>query len=56
MWLVFEFEHKRDAIMFWDAFGGRWLLGNDFHYPKRTGNLPKMKQLKNWDHKHNGRR
>lgn len=56
LWLVFEFERLSDAIMFWDAFGGRWLLGYEFHYPKRTGNLPKMKPVKNWDTRQDGQR
>lgn len=56
LWRVYEFEHKRDAIMFWNAFSGRWLLGNEFFYPQRKGNLPTMKQVKNWDTRQDGQR
>ena len=41
-WCVYEFTAQLDAILFWDAFEGRWLLGDEFVYPKRPDNLPKL--------------
>jgi hypothetical protein len=47
-WCVYEFAWQLDAILFWDRFEGRWLLGSEFHYPERPKDLPTMKPLKNW--------
>ena len=37
-----------DALLFWDRFEGRWLRGNEFHYPERPESLPSLKPLENW--------
>jgi hypothetical protein len=42
-WCVYEFERQVDAIMFWDEFDGRWMRHNEFFYPDRPEDLPKMK-------------
>jgi hypothetical protein len=47
LWRVYEFTRQLDAMQFWDRFEGRWLRGNDFHYPERPKNLPAMVQAKN---------
>lgn len=47
-WCVHEFTWQLDAILFWDRFEGRWLRGNEFHYPERPKDLPAMKPLENW--------
>ena len=43
-WRVYEFAHQMDAILFWDRFQGRWLLGSEFHYPERPPNLLPLKE------------
>jgi hypothetical protein len=48
MWRVYEFAIQMDAILFWDRFEGRWLRGNEFHYPERPRDLPQLKPLKGW--------
>lgn len=47
-WCVYAFAVQLEAIQFWDQFGGRWLIGEEFVFPKRPENLPKMKQPPNW--------
>lgn len=47
-WRVHEFAQQMDAILLWDRFEGRWLVGEEFHYPERPANLPELKPLKNW--------
>jgi hypothetical protein len=42
-WCVHEFAVQLEAIQFWDQFEGRWLHGEEFIYPERPTNLPKMK-------------
>jgi hypothetical protein len=46
-WRVHDFAQQMDAILFWDRFEGRWLLGEEFSYPERPTNLPELKPLKN---------
>lgn len=43
-WSVYEFAVQLDAIMFWNEFEGRWLVGEEFIYPDRPDNLPRMKR------------
>lgn len=43
-WYVYEFAMQLDAIMIWDEFDGRWLLGEEFIFPDRPADLPKMKR------------
>ena len=45
-WIVYEFERQVDAIRFWDKFDGRWLVKDEFIFPERPGDLPRMKSLK----------
>ena len=33
-WCVYEFTWQMDAILFWHRFQGRWLRGDEFHYPE----------------------
>ena len=47
-WRVYEFAVQLDALLFWDEFRGRWLLGDGFIYPERPGDLPKMKRPAHW--------
>ena len=47
-WRVHEFAWQLDAMQFWDAFEGRWLRGDEFHYPERTADFPKMKPIEGW--------
>jgi hypothetical protein len=42
-WCVYEFARQVDAMIFWDMFAGRWLRYNDFFYPDRPDDLPKMR-------------
>ena len=44
-WRIFQFARQFDAIRFWDKFDGRWMLGNDFHFPERPKDLPRMQPL-----------
>jgi hypothetical protein len=44
LWHVHEFAWQMDAILFWDRFRGRWLLGSVFHYPKRLKDLLPLKE------------
>jgi len=44
-WRTFQFTRQFDAIRFWDCFDGRWMLGNDFHFPERPNRLPRMRPL-----------
>lgn len=48
IWCVYEFERQLDAIQFWNAFNGRWLLGNEYIYPEPPKDLPPLKLLKEW--------
>jgi hypothetical protein len=34
-----------DAILFWHRFQGRWLRGDEFHYPEVPLGLPPLKDL-----------
>lgn len=47
-WLVYSFGVQLEAIMFWDEFKGRWLVGEEFRFPERPENLPEMKRPANW--------
>jgi hypothetical protein len=31
-WRVYEFRRQADAIRFWAAFNGQWLIGNEVHF------------------------
>jgi hypothetical protein len=33
-----------DAIQFWDRFEGRWMRGEEFMYPDRPLDLPKLRE------------
>jgi hypothetical protein len=44
-WRTYQFIRQFDALRFWDKFEGRWMLGNDFHFPQRPNDLPVMKSL-----------
>lgn len=44
-WCTFQFAKQQDAILFWDAFQGRWMLGDSFYYPERPAGLEKLKGL-----------
>jgi len=43
-WIVYEFAVQLDAILFWDRFEGRWLRGEEFIYPDRPLDLPKLRE------------
>jgi hypothetical protein len=43
-WMVYEFAIQLDAIQFWDRFEGRWLRGEEFIYPDRPLDLPKLRE------------
>jgi hypothetical protein len=36
-----------DAIRYWGKFEGRWMLGNEFHFPVRPHDLPVVQSLPN---------
>jgi hypothetical protein len=44
-WCVYEFTWQMDAILFWHRFQGRWLRGDEFHYPEPPQDLPPLKDL-----------
>jgi hypothetical protein len=44
-WRTYQFARQFDAIRFWDKFDGRWMHGNDFHFPERPKDLPRMQPL-----------
>lgn len=44
-WCTFEFAKQLHALQFWDAFQGRWMLGDSFHYPNRPKDLPRLTGL-----------
>jgi hypothetical protein len=44
-WCVYEFTWQMDAILFWHRFQGRWLRGDEFHYPEAPQNLPPLRDL-----------
>jgi hypothetical protein len=48
LWHVHEFAYQMDAILFWARFDGRWLRGDEFHYPERPKDLPELQPLRNW--------
>ncbi len=43
-WRVHEFSVQLDAILFWDRFEGRWLRGEEFIFPDRPPDLPKLRE------------
>lgn len=43
-WRVYEFAVQLDAIQFWDRFEGRWLRGEEFVYPDRPKELPRLRE------------
>jgi hypothetical protein len=45
-WCVYEFERQFDAIRFWDKFEGRWIESDEFIFPARPVDLPRMKSLR----------
>jgi hypothetical protein len=54
LWYVYQLAQQLDAMMAWDRFKGRWLLGKEFSYPERPKNTPKMKEVswpKRWNEK-----
>jgi hypothetical protein len=44
-WRVHEFTWQMDAILFWNRFQGRWLRGDEFHYPEMPQGLPPLKDI-----------
>jgi len=44
-WRVYEFAAQSDAIKFWDAFNGQWLLGDSFLYIEWPCRLPMLEAL-----------
>jgi hypothetical protein len=44
-WCVYEFAWQMDAILFWHRFEGRWLRGDEFHYPETPQDLPPLKDV-----------
>jgi hypothetical protein len=44
-WRVYEFAYQMDAILFWYRFQGRWLRGDEFHYPDPPQDLPPLRDL-----------
>ncbi len=40
LWCVYQFGQQLDAMMAWDRFKGRWLLGEEFSYTERPENMP----------------
>jgi hypothetical protein len=44
-WCVYEFTWQMDAILFWHRFEGRWLRGDEFHYPEVPQELPPLKDV-----------
>jgi hypothetical protein len=44
-WRVYEFRRQIDAIRFWAAFNGQWLLGDSFLYIERPRGLPLLDAL-----------
>ena len=54
LWCVFQFAKQAEAMMFWDRFEGKWLLGSKFVIPARPDDIPKMKEperVKTWTRK-----
>lgn len=49
LWCVYQFAWQLEAMMFWDQFEGRWLRGTEFVFPERPNDIPRMKQIKDWD-------
>jgi len=45
LWCVYQFAQQLDAMMAWDRFKGRWLLGEEFSYPERPESMPMMKEV-----------
>jgi hypothetical protein len=43
-WYVYEFTEQLAAIQFWDRFEGRWMRGEEFMYPDRPLDLPKLRE------------
>lgn len=46
-WSVYEFAFQFDAIRFWDKFGGKWIVGDDFIEPEAPRDLKAMQSLRN---------
>ena len=44
LWCVYQFAKQMDAMMFWDRFEGKWLVGNEFVSPARPDDIPVMKE------------
>lgn len=44
-WRVYEFRRQSDAIRFWAAFNGQWLVGDSFLYIERPRDLPMLEAL-----------
>jgi hypothetical protein len=44
-WCVYEFASQMDAILFWRRFQGRWLRGDEFHYPEAPRDLPPLRDI-----------
>lgn len=42
LWCVYEFVAQLDAMLFWDAFEGRWLGGEQLVYPGATGEFAQV--------------
>lgn len=44
LYVVYEFALQLHAIQFWDRFDGRWLRHNEFMFPDKPDDLPKLKE------------
>lgn len=49
LWCVHEFADQLHAMMFWNEFAGRWLRYDDFVFPERRDDIPRMKRIKDFD-------
>lgn len=44
LWCVYQFAKQEHAMMFWDRFEGKWLVGNKFVFPVKPDDMPKMQE------------
>jgi hypothetical protein len=49
IWCVHEFADQLHAMMVWNEFAGRWLRYDDFVFPERRDDIPRMKRIKDFD-------
>jgi hypothetical protein len=52
LWCIYEFANQLDAMMFWNEFEGRWLRLQNFVYPEKSAEMPRMKRIKDWEKFH----